>query len=165
MWFVIKFDRKKVNFLKEQLKKNFGPNHKIYCPKILVQYFRKNKLIKKELNLLGDYLFYYNKNFSKDFVLNKIKYTRGVKYLLKGFDDSQKEINEFVKKCQNLENFDGYISQNIFEAKVNQFYKFSSGPFTQKIFQLIDLQKNKLKILMGNIITTIDKRNYLISSL
>ena len=69
-----------------------------------MEYFRKNKLIKKELNLLGDYLFYYNKSFSKDIILNKMKYTRGVKNLLNGLDKSQNEINEFVKKCQNLEN-------------------------------------------------------------
>ena len=165
MWTVIKFDKKKLNYLKNELKKNFGDDCKIYCPKILVQYFRHNKLIKKELNLLGDYLFYYNEKFSKNTILNKIKYVRGVKYLLNGFEKSQKEIYEFVHKCQKIENFDGYISQNIFEAKVNQFYKFSSGPFTQRIFKLIDLQKNKFKILMGNFTTTIDKRNYLISSL
>ena len=115
MWTVIKFDRKNLNYLKKELKKNFGDDCKIYCPKILVQHFRHNKLIKKELNLLGDYLFYYNEKFSKNTILNKIKYLRGVKYLLNGFEKSQKEIYEFVQ-IKNRK-FYGYISQNIFEQK------------------------------------------------
>jgi hypothetical protein len=40
--------------------------------------------------------------------------------------------------------------------------KFISGPFTNMIFEIIERQKNRLKILVGNIVTTIpDKTNYL----
>ena len=40
--------------------------------------------------------------------------------------------------------------------------KFVSGPFTNMIFEVIEKQKNKLKILVGNVVTTIsDKNNYL----
>ena len=37
------------------------------------------------------------------------------------------------------------------------------GPFTEKIFQIINLQKNKIRILMGNIKTTINNKDFLFS--
>ena len=40
--------------------------------------------------------------------------------------------------------------------------KFISGPFTNLIFEILEKQRNKLKILIGNIVTTIpNKKNYL----
>ena len=85
---------------------------------------------------------------------------KGVKYLLDGFIKSQNELNDFITKCKKIENADGFITQGAFETKINRFYKFSSGPFTQKIFKIIDLQKNKIDILLGNIKTTIDKKEF-----
>ena len=39
---------------------------------------------------------------------------------------------------------------------------FISGPFINMIFEILERQKNKLKILVGNIVTTIsDNKNYL----
>ena len=57
MWSVIKFDKKNYHLFKEDLKKKIGNNCIIYRPKILIQKFKNNKLIKKEINLLGDYIF------------------------------------------------------------------------------------------------------------
>tara|TARA_B100001057_G_C22701927_1_gene892098 strand:+ start:420 stop:917 length:498 start_codon:yes stop_codon:yes gene_type:complete len=165
MWAVIKFDKKKLLLLQTELKKKFGDSHQIYCPKILIHKFKNNKLVKKELNLLGDYLFCFNKEFSNTNTLNNIKYTKGVKFLLDGFQKSQNEIISFVNKCKEIENEEGYITQKIFETKINHFYKFSSGPFSEKIFKIIEMQKNKLKILMGNFTTIVDKRDYLLSPL
>jgi len=42
-------------------------------------------------------------------------------------------------------------------------YKFNTGPFTNEIFKIINLQKNKINILLNNIKTTIDKRSFLFS--
>ena len=36
-----------------------------------------------------------------------------------------------------------------------------SGPFVEKIFQIINYQKGKLKILIGNLHTTIKPQKYL----
>jgi len=165
MWSVIKFDKKNYHLLKEDLKKKIGNNCIIYRPKILIQKFKNNKLIKKEINLLGDYVFCYNNEFSKKEILNKIKYLRGVKYLLEGYLKSQEEIQSFIHKCKNMENENGFITQTSFETKINNYYKFSSGPFTQQFFKIISIQKNKLKILMGNCKTIVDKRDYLLSPL
>ena len=39
---------------------------------------------------------------------------------------------------------------------------FLSGPFTNMMFEILERQKNKLKILIGNVVTTIsDSNNYL----
>ena len=48
-----------------------------------------------------------------------------------------------------------------FSKEKNKIYKFSSGPFTNKIFKIIALNKNKIDILMGNIKSTINKKNFL----
>ena len=36
-----------------------------------------------------------------------------------------------------------------------------TGPFVEKIFQIINYQKGKLKILIGNLHTTIKPKEYL----
>ena len=63
MWTIIKSNKKKINFLKKDLCKNLGSDFIIYNPKILVERYKKNKIFKKEFDLLGDYLFCFHKNF------------------------------------------------------------------------------------------------------
>ena len=49
-----------------------------------------------------------------------------------------------------------------FKSIMKRKAKFVSGPFTNMVFEIIERQKNKIKILVGNIVTTIsDKKNYL----
>ena len=165
MWTVIKIDKKKLCFLKEELKRNFGDGSIIYSPKLIIEKFKKNKLQKKEHNILGDYLFCYHEKFKESSFLKQLNFLRGVKYFLEGFQVSQNEIKAFIERCKSLENQSGYISQNLYQEQINKHYKFSSGPFTDKIFKIIQLQKNKIDILMGNLKTTINKRDYLFSPL
>ena len=73
----------------------------------------------------------------------------------------QRDINNFVQNCKDSENDKGYITQNLFEIRINSTYKFMSGPFVEKIFQIINYQKGKLKILIGNLHTTIKPKKYL----
>ena len=75
---------------------------------------------------------------------------------------TQAEINDFIKKCKDSENANGYLTENFFELNTNKSYKFSSGPFVEKIFKIIDLQKNKINILLGNIKTTINRKKLII---
>ena len=44
---------------------------------------------------------------------------------------------------------------------LNKKYQFSSGPFTNKIFQIISLQKNKINILLGNVRTSVKKEDFI----
>ena len=161
MWTIIKFEEKKFTFLKSDLEKKLGSNCQFYIPKLLYKNFSKKKLIKKEFNLLGNYLFCYNDKFKDTKFVETINYTRGLKYVLKGFNQSQKEICTFIEKCKVSEDNDGYISEPFYDLKINSDYKFFSGPFTNTIFKIIQLQKNKIKILMGNIKTTVNKKEYL----
>ncbi len=161
MWTVVKFDKKNFHLLKEDFKKKIGTEYIIYRPKILIQKNKKNKLINEEFNLLGDYLFCYHKNFNNSETINKLKFTRGLKYFLHGFIQSQKEIKKFIQKCKNYENNEGYLMQNFFELYTNSKYKFTSGPFVEMIFKIINLQKNKINILLGNMKTTIKKDEFL----
>ena len=71
------------------------------------------------------------------------------------------KLKKFISQCKKLENQKGYLSQNIFDLKINSNYKFSSGPFCEMIFKIIDLQKDRIDILMGNIKTTIKKQEFL----
>lgn len=161
MWTIIKFDKKNLEFLKSDLEKKLGTACKFYIPKILFKNFSKNKIVKKEFYLLGDYLFCFNEKFNDTNILEILKNTRGLKYILNGFKRSQSEISNFIDKCKMSEDNDGYISEQFYELKENLNYKFFSGPFANSIFQIIQLQKNKIKILMGNLKTTVNKKEYL----
>lgn len=163
MWAIIKFDKNRYTILKEDLKNKIGDDFKLYRPKFLIEKFKNNKLVSKEVTLLGDYLFIFHKNLNENKTLNNLKFLRGLKYFLDGFIKSQKEIINFINQCKKMEDKNGYISRSIFENKVNKYYKFSTGPFTDKIFKIVDIQKNKIDILMGNINTKIKKTNYLYS--
>ena len=165
MWTIIKFDRKNLTFLKRDLKDKLGNNFLIYTPKLFIQKFKKNKLINKEFNLLGDYLFCFHKNFKDPKIINNLKFTRGLKFFLNGFVQSQEEIKEFIEKCKNSENSNGYLSKNFFEMNTNSEYKFSSGPFAEMIFKVLSFQKRKINILLGNIKTTVNKDDFLFNPL
>lgn len=161
MWTVIKIDKKKLFGFREDLKKKFGNNFQIYYPKLTIQNYQKNKLEEKSVNLLGDYLFCFHVKFSDSSNINQMKFFKGVKTLLYGFKESQNEINNFIRNLKSLENKNGYITQSIYQTEVNKIYKFTSGPFTQKIFKIIDLNKDKIDVLIGNIKTRISRKKFL----
>ena len=159
MWTIIKFDKKKISFLKKDLEKKLGSKCKFYLPKIQFTRFKNNKLIKKEFNILGDYIFCFNNKLNNKEFLQIINFSRGVKKVLTGFMQSQTEIIKFIEKCQISENSEGYISEEFYELKINKKYKFFSGPFADSIFKILELQKYRIKILMGDLKTTLEKKS------
>lgn len=163
MWLILKFDKSRLGFLKEDIKKKVGKDFIIYKPKILIEKFKKNKLIKVSEDILNDYLFCFHSSFKDKENLEKLKYTRGLKHFLTSCDSYQKQIETFIDKCKSLENDNGYISQSIFDLHLGETYKFKSGPFVDRIFKIISFEKNKISTLMGNIKTTINKKNYIYS--
>ena len=163
MWAILKVDRKNLTLLKRDLKIKVGADYKIYIPTLLVQKYKTNKLISREFSLMGDYVFCFHKNFENLNIINGLKFLKGLKYFLDGFAELQEDIQNFVEKCKNLEDNKGYISEGLFQININSNYKFSSGPFAEKIFKIINLQKNKIDILMGNLKTTINKKEFLFS--
>jgi len=163
MWTIIKFNKKKLAYLKDDLKVKLGEDLNIYIPKMFIQKYRNNKFVDREFDLLGNYLFCFHEKFKDPQTISNLKFTRGLKYFLNGFNQSQNEIRKFIEKCKSSEDKNGYLSQNFFELCINSKYKFYSGPFTETIFKIIDLQKNKINILLGNIKTTINKNKFLFS--
>ena len=102
----------------------------------------------------------HHKNLKKD-VLNLVKYCRGLKYLLSDCINSQKEINAFIENCKKFENKDGFLSYKFFSAEVNKNYEIISGPFLGQVAKILNDQKNKVNLLLGNIKASIDKKSFL----
>ena len=78
---------------------------------------------------------------------------------------SQEEIINFINKLKKIENENGFITQPVFEIEINKFYKFDSGSFASKIFKVLSLNKNNLRIIMGNLKSTINRKKFNFSSL
>ncbi len=161
MWTVIKYKKDKLNLLKKDLIDKLGKEVKLYIPKIKYQKINKNKMYFKEHCILGDYLLIFDEKLKNIENLNIIKYCKGLKSILDGFQSSQKEINDFVDKCKKFEDNDGFLSQGFFEIFLNKSYKFLSGPFTGMMFKIIDIEQKKLKILINLRSTTVTRNKYI----
>ena len=162
MWIVAKIKSKELEVFKDNLIKKFGKETKFYYPKIECHRYLKNKLKKSEKLILGNYIFCYHELFCKSRTINGVRFLKGLEYLLNGHHQSQNEIIKFIKHCKAFESAEGYLSPAFFKTLMAKKAQFISGPFTNMIFEILEVQKNKLKILVGNIVTTIsDKKNYL----
>ena len=160
MWTIIKIDYKKINFLKKDFKVRLGDDVNIYSPKLIINIQNKNKYRKKEFSLMGDYLFCFHDKFKNPQMIKSLKNSRGLKYFLNGFVQSQSEIKEFISRCKESENHEGYLTEKFYKLYSNTSYKFSSGPFVNTIFKIIDFQKNKINILIGGLKTTIARNKF-----
>ena len=158
MWTILKFNQKNINLLKKDFQSKFGNSLKFYSPKIRIQKKNSNKIKNYEINLLGNYLFCYNKQFSDERLVESLSNVRGLQYFIKGYKFSQIEISNFIEKCKESQNIDGYLSYNFFDLIINKKYKFISGPFTNLVFSLVNIEKSKFDILIGNIKTTLKKK-------
>ena len=94
MWAILKIDKKYLSLLKRDILSKLGNEVKFYIPKLQLKKFSKKKIFIKEKLLLGDYLFCFHNDFSKNSTITSLKYCRGLKYFLSTFLDCQKEINE-----------------------------------------------------------------------
>ena len=165
MWLVLKYKKNELSFLKHDLKKKLGNLPTIFIPKIKYQKIMRNKIYFVEKDILDDYLICYHEEFKKIKMLTILKNLRGLKYFLNESYNNQKEIVSFINYCKHNQCEKGYLKQSFFEFSNLSKGIFLSGPFTNMIFKVIDNQKNKLKILIGNMTTTITKdSNYLYRS-
>ena len=161
MWVVIKIDKKKFGLLKNDFKKKTGEDFIFYSPRMKVSKYFKNKLISKEIDILGDYEFCFNKSFSEKKLFKILKFSKGLKYFLNGFFPFQREILSFINGCKSLENKEGLISSSLYSCKINNQYQFLSGPFVKNFFTIIGVKQDKLKILLGGIETYINRKKYI----
>ena len=156
MWIILKINNKEFSILKEGFLKVLGKDVKFYLPKIKIKKFQKNRIKNYETLILGDYLFCYHEKLKSLNFLQSLKGARGLKYFLENSIYNQKQIKCFINNCKENEN-EGFISQNFFSKIINQKAIFISGPFTNMIFKIVSEQKNKLKIIIGDLKTTINK--------
>ena len=161
MWVILKVDNKKIDLLKKDFEKKTGQNFIFYKPKLKISKYINNKLVSKKIDLLGDYIFCYNKYFNQKKIIESLKFSVGLKYILSGFVSYQIEIEKFIDKCKSAEDKEGFISSSLSVCKENESYQFLSGPFVKKFFKILNLKNNKIKILLGGIETYIEKNKYL----
>ena len=162
MWVVAKIKKKELYLFKNELVKKLGSQIKFYNPKIQYQKFIKNKIKKVDKFILENYVFCYHKKLEQKNTMNEIKFLKGLEYFLPGYCENQNEIKKFINYCKSFENKDGYLSQAFFKKMIIKKAQFISGPFANVIFEIIKKQKNKLKIIVGNVVTTIsDNSDYL----
>ena len=123
MWIVIKYKTNNLGLLTKELNKKFNSKIIYYLPKIqtLKNSLNNGKIIKKDFKILGDYILCYHPSFSNKSILNEITNTKGVKCFLKGYLSCQREIQEFISKCKNNEDENGYLNE-----ERRDFFKFKS---------------------------------------
>ena len=160
MWAVLKIDKNYISLLKKDFSQKIGNDVKFYSPKLKINKFYKKKSLKKEIMLLEDYLLCFHKDFSKKSMISNLRYCRGLKYFLTDFLKSQIEIENFISKCKKNEDDEGYIKPSFFDLKKNSKYQFSSGPFTNLVFRILDENKLSIKGLIGNFSVTVSKEQY-----
>ncbi len=166
MWAIARVKKNEINVFKEKLSLEFENKIQFYVPKISCHKYIKNKLKKFEKNILEGYIFCHHNEFSKTSIIDQIKFVKGLKYFLSGYIENQNEIKKFIINCKSYENESGYIKPVFFKDLITKKAKFISGPLTNVIFEIISREKKKLKVLIGNIETTIsDNKSYLYSSI
>ena len=162
MWVVAKIKIKNLNTFKKNLVEKIGNDTQFYHPKIEYHKYCGDKVKRFEKFILENYIFCYHAKFNEPNFLSTISFIKGLQYFLKGHETAQTEIVKFINYCKTFENENGYLKQTFFKTIIIKKGRFISGPFSNMIFEILERQKSKLKIIMGNIVTTIsDKKNYL----
>ena len=98
MWIVIKFKKQDYNLLKAEIKKKLKSNFDYYLPKMSYEKVVNNKVRYISKYITDDYLFANIKDSSKNDIFIKLRYLRGVKYILDHFKCSQIDIENFIKR-------------------------------------------------------------------
>ena len=162
MWVVAKVNIKKISTFRKNLSDKVGNDIKFYQPKLEYHKYYGNKVKKFKKFILENYIFCYHQNFKENSSINQIRFVKGLEYFLDGHIHSQNQILKFINYCKSFEDDKGYLTQSFFKKMVSKKAKFISGPFTNMVFEIVEKQKKGLKILVGNIVTTIsDKNKYL----
>lgn len=164
MWIILRYKKNNFQFLINDLRRKFNNNIEIYNPKFKTNLSIKNKFITSELTLLGDYFFCYHKEFNNPNIIYSLKFTKGLKDFIKGYKFSQKDIQDFIKRCRKSENEEGYLTNKFYNLYKNSKFKFNSGLFSNFIFKIVNLQKNKINLLLGNLKITTEKEKFIFKS-
>ena len=162
MWVVAKIKYNQLEIFKKELEKKIKNKPIYYLPKIKVEKNQKTKVIKYTKSILENYIFCFHENFKSSKIIEQVKFIKGLDFFLTGYRLNQNQIISFINYCKSFENNEGFIMPLFFEKLISKKAKFISGPFTNMFFDIIEKQKNKLKVIVGNIVTTVPyNKNYL----
>ena len=162
MWVVAKIRMKDLNIFKKNLTEKIGNDIKFYQPKIEYHKNFGDKVKRFEKFILESYIFCFHDKFKKSNFINEVKFLKGLEYFLEGNNQNQNNIVKFIEHCIAFENDKGCLTQSFFATIISKKAKFMSGPFANMVFEILERRKNKLKILVGNIVTTMPNNiNYL----
>ena len=162
MWLVAKIKKKEFEIFKQDLNQKLKSNLKFYQPKFLKEIKKNNKTLQKEVPLINNYIFIYHPDFSKTELINFLSFTKVLDYFLKKSLFNQIQISNFIKSCKNFEDDKGYIKPNFFKSLINSKAKFLSGPFVNKVFQVIEKKENFIRIILNDLeLKLTDKAKYL----
>ena len=159
MWIVARYKPNELKLLKECFFKILGEMPEFYNPKVKYERYVNNRLKMFQKNILDNYLICKHDNFNDARLVNALKNSRGLVYFLQGYKSNQRELDNFVKFCKSNEDKNGFLKQSFFRIIINNKAKFTSGPFTQMIFEILEDKGRKLKILLNNIKMTIPKQS------
>jgi len=149
MWIVAKFKTNQLEIFKNSMRENFNQDVDFYYPKILSEKILFNKKKIKSINLLGTYIFCYNKNFNRN-KLAKFRFMKGLNYFLSNSSFCQKQISNFITFCKSLENQDGFLKSNFFVKFNKEKFKFLNGPMSNIFFNILKIKKNKIIAKLSN---------------
>jgi len=159
MWTVLRINNNKYKTLIGNLNKKLNSPATFYFPKVRIEKIKLNKKKFFQCPVLGNYIFCYHENFRNPQYVDKLKFISGLKYFLKGYNNYQKDINNFIKHCKKNENNEGYLNSNFFFESTSIRGKFLNGPFSNMFFDIIKREKHKLKIFVGNINVSLAKNS------
>ena len=162
MWIVAKYKTNELNILKKNFKNILESDPEYFIPKIQYNKIIKQKFKTFQKSLLEGYVICFHSKFSNSYILNLLKTARGINYIIEGFKHNQVEISNFVKRCKEFEDKDGFIKQDFFINKNFTKAKFVSGPFTNLVFSILSKNSDRIEILMGKYKTTISKNSSLL---
>ena len=138
MWLILKNKSNELNLALSELAKINLRDH----------YIAKTKINKKLKNVLLNYFFL--KIDPKTNLLNKIKYTKGVHQVLEDSIHHQKVINQFIDFCKTHEDQDGFLKREFFLKFLKTKGQFTSGPFKNIFFEVLEQNDKEIKVLLDN---------------
>ena len=148
MWIIAKINSHSYNVFKSEILKSLR-DVEFYKPVLKKEVVLKNKIKKKEINLFGNYIFCYHKNFNNPKTLLNLQFLRGLNYILSSSRYHQQEIQKTINTCKKNEDKTGYINQKFILQLKNKQIQFLSGPLRNLIFDLKNISSKKLHFEFG----------------
>lgn len=139
MWIVAKINPNQITIFKDSVINNNFDETEFYFPKIVN---KGNKRFTTK-NLLGNYIFCFNKHFDCQ-KIRSLKYLKGLNYFLENSFFNQKEIKNFITLCRSFEDKRGLLKSSFFLNFKSESFKFLNGPLRSIFFKILETNKTKI---------------------